>query len=71
MMLGIPGELIDVLRCPATNQKLHVATVEEFAVIKELHGEWQGALVTEDGVIAYPIEDGFPVLLLDRLWRKP
>jgi uncharacterized protein YbaR (Trm112 family) len=40
--------LLDVVRCPRTGQKLHAAG---------------GRLVTEDGRLAYRVEDGIPVLL--------
>jgi uncharacterized protein YbaR (Trm112 family) len=42
--------LLEVARCPCTGQKLHPAG---------------GRLVTEDGKIAYRIEDGIPVLLAE------
>jgi uncharacterized protein YbaR (Trm112 family) len=42
--------LLEVVRCPRTGQKLH---------------EESGRLVTEDGRLAYRIEDGIPVLLAD------
>jgi len=28
-------------------------------------------LVTEDEAIAYPVEDGYPILLLDRALKHP
>lgn len=40
--------LLEVVRCPRTGQKLH---------------EEGGRLVTEDGLLAYRVEDGIPVLL--------
>ena len=40
--------LLELARCPRTGQKLH---------------EESGRLVTEDRKLAYPIEDGIPVLL--------
>ena len=42
--------LLEVVHCPRTGQKLH---------------EQSGRLVTEDGVFAYRVEDGIPVLLAE------
>ena len=42
--------LLEVARCPRTGQKLHPDG---------------GRLVTEDGKLAYRIEDGIPVLLAE------
>jgi uncharacterized protein YbaR (Trm112 family) len=41
---------MEVVRCPRTGQKLH---------------EEAGRLVTEDGAMAYRIDDGIPVLLAE------
>jgi len=42
--------LLRVVRCPRTGQKLH---------------EKDGRLVTDDGALAYRIEEGIPVLLAE------
>jgi len=42
--------LLEVARCPRTGQKLH---------------DEGGRLVTEDGALAYRVEDGIPVLLTE------
>jgi uncharacterized protein YbaR (Trm112 family) len=42
--------LLEVVRCPRTGQKLH---------------EEAGRLVTEDGALAYRIDEGIPVLLAE------
>ena len=44
--------LLGVVRCPRTGQKLH---------------EEGGRLVTEDRKLAYCIEDGIPVLLVEEV----
>jgi uncharacterized protein YbaR (Trm112 family) len=44
--------LLGVVRCPRTGQKLH---------------EEGGRLVTEDRKLAYRIEDGIPVLLVEEV----
>jgi len=62
MDLSVSNEILAMLVCPSTGQRLRVATIEEL-------GQWtagtpfEGALVTEDGTIAYPIRDGFPVVI--------
>ncbi|MEX1045494.1 MAG: Trm112 family protein [Chthoniobacterales bacterium] len=42
--------LLEVMRCPRTGQKLH---------------EDGGRLVTDDGQLAYRLENGIPVLLAE------
>jgi len=42
--------LLDIVRCPRTGQRLVVRN---------------GKLVTEDGVLAYRMEEGIPVLLAE------
>lgn len=42
--------LLEVVRCPRTGRKLH---------------EEAGRLVTEDGALAYRVDNGIPVLLAE------
>ena len=42
--------LLEVVRCPRTGQKLH---------------EKAGQLVSEDGALAYRVDNGIPVLLAE------
>lgn len=60
-------ELIAELRCPETRQSLSLANAELLARIVADSGResLEGALIRADGLRAYPIEDGFPVLLID------
>lgn len=65
--------MLAVLRCPETRQPLSLATPEQ---ISDLDCAVDGttithALMREDGQVAYPVDDGYPVLLLDRQIRKP
>ena len=45
---AVPADLLDLLRCPITLSRLHQ------------DGDW---LVGEVGGMAYPVRDGFPVML--------
>jgi len=70
--MEISDELLAALRCPETRQKLAVATAEQLARINGALGQGaalEGALIREDQQAAYPIDDGFPVLLLERQIR--
>lgn len=65
--LAITKEVIALLRCPETEQSLHLADHEELAYINAQGGEaLKMAFVVEDGSRAYPVDDGFPILLLER-----
>lgn len=79
----MPDALLEILRCPETGQPLARATGVQLSAInarKETGGAGDpqqpdttitAALVREDGLVAYPIADGYPVLLLDRQLRSP
>ncbi len=62
MNLSISESVLDLLVCPETKQRLRLATEDELATWKAAV-PFEGALVTEDGARAYPIRDGFPVIL--------
>lgn len=51
-----------MLVCPETGQRLRVADAEEFSKWRSATS-FEGALVTEDGSRAYPVRDGFPILV--------
>ena len=59
-MITLPAPLLERLRCPLSSQSLTLRSVAD------LPGEW---LVTEDGQMAWPVENGFPVILPDRVQR--
>lgn len=77
--MTIPQELIDILVCPETKQKVHLAAPDTLRQINDriAKGEIQtvagsrveqnieGALVRGDGKVAYPIRTGIPVMLVD------
>jgi uncharacterized protein YbaR (Trm112 family) len=72
-------ELLDILCCPETRQDLRLAGLEELRELNLAIGrgemrDAQGrpvaevveeALVRADGVRAYPVRGGIPVLLVD------
>ncbi len=69
--------LLSILCCPVTHKGLHLATADLLLRINEaisagnlqnndgqaVSGSLTEALVTDDGKILYPINDGIPVLL--------
>ena len=59
-MISLPASLLERLRCPLSSQKLTLRAVSG------REGSW---LVTEDGCLAWPVENGFPVFLPDRVHR--
>ena len=72
-------QLLALLVCPATHQDVKPAgraaverliqAIREGAVRtvagKEADAGLEGALVRQDGAVAYPIRDGIPVMLVD------
>ena len=60
----IAPELLELLRCPETMQPLREAWPELLARLRGSQSEpLDGALVREDGKVAYPVRGGLPVLL--------
>mgnify|MGYP000910466168 CR=1 FL=1 len=69
MYLSVSPEILALLVCPVTGQALHLATKEE--LIGWTAAEpFEGALITLDGSHAYPIREGFPVLVAGEALRK-
>jgi uncharacterized protein YbaR (Trm112 family) len=56
----IDSEFLSLLRCPLTLQPLRLAGD---GVLARLPAGSEGALVREDGAVAYPIREGIPLLL--------
>jgi len=75
----IDKDLLHILACPETHQKLAEASAEVLEAlnarisageVKNVGGEavtetLEAGLVREDGTIVYPIRDAIPVLLID------
>ena len=54
----LSDELISILICPETKQRLRRATPEELALAKVEQG-----LIREDGQIVYPVRDEIAMLM--------
>jgi uncharacterized protein YbaR (Trm112 family) len=70
MKLSLSEEVLSLLVCPATKKPLRLAAGSESAVwtSPEL---FEAVLVTDDGSHAYPIREGFPVIVAgEALSRK-
>ncbi len=75
----IDPELLKILACPATHQPLSEADDAALSALnervqaggcknvggQEVTEPLDGALLREDGTIAYPVRDTIPVLLVD------
>ena len=79
MPRALPPDLLDLLRCPETRQRLRLATAAELDALNRRvqagtlanHAgqprttPLEAALIRDDGLRAYPIEGDIPVLLID------
>jgi uncharacterized protein YbaR (Trm112 family) len=75
----IDKELLEILACPESHQRLKLAPEQVLTSLNERIGaggvknvggeaveqELQAGLLREDGAIVYPIRDEIPVLLID------
>ena len=78
-MPKVAPDLVEILVCPETKQPVRLMTGDELARLNErirggqlrnrgggeVKQELVEALVREDGRIAYPVDDGIPVMLID------
>jgi len=81
----ISPELLSLLRCPETHQKLRVAEAELVQKLneriqarelqnragKKLEATLEAALVREDNAVAYPIRGKLPIMLIDESIQLP
>ena len=75
----VSPDLVEILVCPETRQPVKLASSEELAAInariaggdvrnrggKAPARAFDEALIREDGKVAYPVEDGIPVMLVE------
>ena len=75
--MSIDPHLLDIICCPVTRLPLKVMSAERLEALNRrieegklvgrdgavLTGALDEALVTRDGKLAYPVQDGIPVLL--------
>ena len=76
-------ELLEILVCPESKQRLRVADAEtlerlnravEEGYLRNQGGDrvkarLQGGLIREDGAVLYPVQDEIPVMLIDEAIR--
>ncbi len=67
--LTLSDEVAALLVCPTTGQPLHLASATELQAWTH-PDPFDDAFVTADGAIAYPVREGFPVLVADEALRR-
>ena len=60
----VNADLLALLCCPETRQRLRVATMDELLRAKVADG-----IAREDGLVIYPILDGIPMLMVEHAVR--
>jgi len=76
---NVAPDLVEILICPETKQPVRLMSAAELAKLNErirggqvrnrggaeVKAELVEALVRDDGRVAYPVDDGIPVMLID------
>jgi uncharacterized protein YbaR (Trm112 family) len=79
MKPNLTPQLLELLRCPETHQRLRLANAEELAALNQRvdagtlvnHAgvarkpHLEAALLREDGRVAYPVDQDIPCLLIE------
>ena len=67
------SKLLEVLRCPVSNQSLALADAQALEAVNKSQPEeakpWEACVVTKDGARAYEIKMQSPILLASRSLR--
>lgn len=77
--MSVNPELLEILICPETRQRLRTATDQELALLKEqcergvlrdrggakVESIIKEGLVREDGLVLYIVDEGIPIMLTD------
>ena len=63
-MAELSDELLAILVCPETKQRLRAATADELSRAKLEDG-----IAREDGQVVYPIVEGIPMLMVEHAVR--
>jgi uncharacterized protein YbaR (Trm112 family) len=78
-MPQVAPDLVEILVCPETKQPVRLASADELAKLNariaggalrnrggtEVKQALVEALIREDGRVAYPVDDGIPVMLIE------
>ena len=68
-MTPLSDDVRELLRCPVSGQPLREATADE---LEAFAGEFpDGGWITEDGSRAYPVREGFPILVAAEAEERP
>ena len=83
--MSVSPDLIEILVCPETKQPVALASGEQLEAVnaairggelrnrggEKVEAELAEALIREDGRVAYPVDDGIPVMLIEESIELP